>query len=117
MAEEGRTPAFWRVVNRAGEYFSCGVWSPSVTDATIYEKEAHALHDARQLNARVRPVYHRVVKKPKGHGIGWAVKQLKAGKRVRRKGWGEFYPTLDPSMHSSSADVTDLMSCDWELDE
>ena len=114
---EVRTPAFWRVVNRKGEYFSCGDWSPSVTDATIYEKEAHALHDAKQLNAKVRPVKHSIVKKPKRHGIGWAVARLKEGKRVRRRGWDECYATLDPLMHSPVADVIDLMSTDWELAE
>ena len=72
----------------------------------------------------------------RGHGIGWAVKQLKAGKRVTRPGWNGkgmylylngataayepcivMYTAQGKEQPGWLASQPDLLATDWELAE
>lgn len=130
--EEKRTPAFWRVVSSRGGrtiYLTSRMdpWSYKQHEAIGYdtEHEAKAAVACLGMHVRIRPVMHRVIKKPKGHGIGWAVKQLKAGKRVRQKAWQtqSFIVLTDDGRVRWGKDgipfypSCELLSSDWELAE
>lgn len=130
MTIEKRTPAFWRVVNvTCGKktYRAEGGWAANVSQATsfITDEEAKPYCTTPYGKTRIVPVYHRVVKKPKGHGIGWAVARLKEGKRVRRRGWGAVscYVQMVAGVmnfagpNASGFFPSDVMSRDWELAE
>lgn len=90
---EVRTPAFWRVVKYDVDdvrifYASQPAWTSSPQMSVCFGSLQNAKDVAFSYGGKVVPVYHRVVRKPKGHGVGWAVARLKEGKRVRRRGWG-----------------------------
>lgn len=131
--EEKRTPAFWRVVCEWTEYKGTtymvdrGTWSCCPSKAKGFECLSDALDAIADIESfkrpdikklRVRPVYHRVIKKPKRHGIGWAVKQLKAGKRVRRAACQKGnYTNADHADSGGHVSYESLMANDWELAE
>lgn len=132
MTIEKRTPAFWRVVNvTCGKktYRAEGGWAANVSQATsfITDEEAKPYCTTPYGKTRIVPVYHRVVKKPKGHGIGWAVARLKEGKRVRRREWGVSPPSDYVQLLFCQLMVNggrpyelgdrDLFGQDWELAE
>lgn len=119
---EARTPAFWRVVREGidgvREYASFrGAWTYKISEAAQFPSERIASFGCF-TSERAVPVYHRVVKKPKGHGIGWAVKQLKAGKRVRRAAWQKGnYTDANHADSGGHVSYESLMANDWELAE
>lgn len=129
---EVRTPAFWRVVrdfSGVRQYRGdCG-WTQCAALAMNFLSpgEAQAYLNRTLPGERIVPVYHRVVKKPKSHGIGWAVARLKEGKRVRRREWGVSPPSDYVQLLFCQLMVNggrpyelgdrDLFGQDWELAE
>lgn len=126
---EARTPAFWRVVmlcEGKRMYWASNGWSVHVKAAKCFDRfelDAFMKHTC----GKAVPVYHRVVKKPKFHGIGWAVARLKEGKRVRRREWGVSPPSDYVQLLFCQLMVNggrpyelgdrDLFGQDWELAE
>lgn len=130
MSTEKRTPAFWRVVRYVDgreQVFGRAGWSHfdhwDLHRHYLLEREAMTV--AEREGGKVRPVFRNVVKKPKSHGIGWAVKQLRAGKRVRQKSWQKqsFIVLTDDGRVRWGKDgipfypSCELLSHDWETAE
>lgn len=49
------------------------------------------------------------------HDIGWAVRQMKAGKRVRRNSWRDKRIYIDSEQYDPMLEASDLLATNWEI--
>lgn len=88
--------------------------------AAFPTREAVVARLAQMYRGAVVPVRLVVRKK---HGFGWAFKQMREGKRVRRKSWSpeKYIHIVDGDLHAQTGLIviiygtTDLLATDWEL--
>lgn len=116
-----RKPAFWRIVrdgiDDVREYLSLSSdWSHDILSAIQWQDPAIAKIRARDRGGRVVPVYVTVRKVKRGHDFAWALRQMRAGKSVRRRWWAGAWTWRyleEPSVNISAARYA-CFGCDWK---